>query len=705
MLRFVYPNAAAEKFLGCGRYEVSFPNDKAGIEPVTPDTPGIAEIHAAALKFAPGLSHAGKVIYETKDSPSEVYQGDSLDLAYFLAMIHCSRQADLPYKGNCDIWCTGSIDIKGDGLPFLKTVDFGSFSIKLDAFLSEENHDRLFIIPAGNVEQKHKILFAKKDIQVLMLNHIREQSLCFQDIFRKKTILVIHGNEIESLVNLIFAPAGADVSVEDNTVGSMKISLIYKRRAQPDEYLLNVLENHLIKAGHSVFIDRNMKIGDEWEKRITHEIRNSDAVVILLSPISIYSEMLAYEIDVACHAALENKGKPRLFPVRINFEDPLPQELSNKLASLQYALWRGTEDDIPLVRELTERLENPPLTAADMCSPLEMVGGAMPLDSKFYVVRPIDDAFHAAVLRRDTIVLLKGARQAGKTSLLARGLQKARENGVLVVLTDFQKLIDSQLQSLESFFFAVGEMLADQLDIDVCPQDKWRTNRAPNTNFERYFRREILATVQQPLLWAMDEADRLFHCKFGSEVFSMFRTWHNERALTPGGPCSRLTLAIAYATEAYLFIKDQNQSPFNVGTKLVLEDFTTEQVADLNTRYGSPMNQAELRRFYQLTGGQPYLVRRALNDMVSRNICFDEFAVNADHDDGTFGDHLRRMLIILIRDPQLSEIVRGILQGQPCPDYESFYRLRSGGILKGDSKDHVYPRCEIYATYLRKHLL
>jgi hypothetical protein len=261
------------------------------------------------------------------------------------------------------------------------------------------------------------------------------------------------------------------------------------------------------------------------------------------------------------------------------------------------------------------------------------------------------------------------------------------------------------LQSLESFFFAVGEIIADQLDIDVCPQDTWKERRAPNTNFERYFRREILAKTQKPILWAMDEADRLFHCSFGSEIFAMFRTWHNERALTPGGPCSRLTLAIAYATEAYLFIKDQNQSPFNVGTKLLLDDFSFENVADLNKRHGSPLNDSELQQFYQLTSGQPYLVRRALNDMVAQNMRFGEFAAKADHEDGTFGDHLRRMRLVLSRNPDLTKVLCGVLQGQPCPDYKSFYRLRSGGIIKGESKEQVSLRCEIYAAYLRKHLL
>ncbi|RKZ53056.1 MAG: hypothetical protein DRR16_16430 [Candidatus Parabeggiatoa sp. nov. 3] len=125
--------------------------------------------------------------------------------------------------------------------------------------------------------------------------------------------------------------------------------------------------------------------------------------------------------------------------------------------------------------------------------PIEPCGGAMPLDSKFYVERQVDQNFQTAIQRRDSIVLLKGPRQVGKTSLLARGLQKAREAGVIVLLTDFQKLIDAQLQNLETFFIALGEMLADQVNSDVYPEDfkKWRPNRAPNLNFDLYFKSEI----------------------------------------------------------------------------------------------------------------------------------------------------------------------------------------------------------------------
>jgi serine/threonine protein kinase len=337
---------------------------------------------------------------------------------------------------------------------------------------------------------------------------------------------------------------------------------------------------------------------------------------------------------------------------------------------------------------------------------LEPVGGAVPLDSEFYIVRPADEDFRAAIARGDSIVLVKGARQVGKTSLLARGLQQARTAGAKVVLTDFQNLSAAYLESIEKLMLALAKSFADQLDLDVYPNQIWDADLSPGVNLERYLRRGVLQQTAAPIVWGLDEVDRLFTCDFGSEVFGLFRSWHNKRALDPEGPWRRLTLAIAYATEAHLFITDLNQSPFNVGTRLALEDFSFEQVAELNRRYGSPLgDQVEVARYYRLVGGHPYLVRRGLYEMAAREIKLAALEARADQDDGPFSDHLRRLAVSLTQDRALSEVVRRVLKGSSSVGTESFYRLRSAGLMAGDSERDVRLRCQLYATYLEKHLL
>ena len=336
---------------------------------------------------------------------------------------------------------------------------------------------------------------------------------------------------------------------------------------------------------------------------------------------------------------------------------------------------------------------------------LEMIGGAIPLNSNFYVIRDVDQEFTDALQRRDSIVLLKGSRQVGKTSLLARGIQRAREAGIQVILTDCQKLPVTQLKTLDEFLLTVSSLLAKQLKLSVTPKSVWDFDCVPTLNFEGYFIDHILTATTQPILWAIDEADNLFNHEFSSELFALLRSWHNERALNPENPCHRLTIAIAYATESYLFIKDPNQSPFNVGTKLMLNDFTLEQVSDLNRRYGNPLkSEAELQEFYQWVSGHPYLVRAGLNEIVKRSQSLTEFQQQAVRDDGVFGDHLRRIVMLLQRDTELATVTRNLFRHK-CPDQDSFYRLRSAGVLRGESRNCFEFRCKVYEKYLPQHLM
>jgi len=486
-----------------------------------------------------------------------------------------------------------------------------------------------------------------------------------------------------------------------------RVALLYKRHAQPDEQLLKFLETWLATHGYQVFVDRHLAIGVEWAKEIERQIRTSDTVIPLLSAASVASEMLAYEVNIAREAAEQQQGKPRLLPVRINYEKPLPEPLAAILNPIQYALWNGPQDNGRLVAELLNGMITAPIVQSSLpLKKLEPVGGAVPLDSEFYIVRPTDEKFQSAIARQDSIVLIKGARQVGKTSLLARGIQQAREAGAKVVLTDFQALTAASLASVEKLILMLAESFADQLGLDVFPSQMWNPNLSPGINFERYLRREVLTKVSSPIVWGLDEVDRLFTCDFGSEVFGLFRSWHNKRALDPTGLWQRLTLAIAYATEAHLFITDLNQSPFNVGTQLALEDFTFEQTAELNRRYGFPLREAAgVARYFHLVGGHPYLVRRGLHEIVTQGMGLTAFEALADRDEGPFGDHLRRILVLLAQDPILCDVVRGVLQGRPCPTAESFYRLRSAGVMAGDSARDVRPRCQLYATYLERHLL
>jgi class 3 adenylate cyclase len=316
-------------------------------------------------------------------------------------------------------------------------------------------------------------------------------------------------------------------------------------------------------------------------------------------------------------------------------------------------------------------------------------GGAVPLRSEHYVTRAVDAQFHAALERQEAIVLLKGARQVGKTSLLARGLHAARHRGTQVAILDFQSFGSDVLASAESLYRAMAESLCEQLDLETSPESHWNASRSGAANLERYLRRVVVVESERPLVWGLDEADRLFPLSFGSEVFGLLRSWHNRRSLDPQGPWHRLTIALAYATEAHLFITDPNQSPFNVGVRLQLTDFTQSEVQWLAERY----EVREITSLFALLSGHPYLTRKGLEVLA---------AGEALETTPAFDNHLERLLFSLTQEPCLAEALHQILRGK-APSHDAFFRLRAAGVIVGESATKLQLRCPLYETYLRKH--
>src|SRR6185503_4174167 len=100
----------------------------------------------------------------------------------------------------------------------------------------------------------------------------------------------------------------------------------------------------------------------------------------------------------------------------------------------------------------------------------------------------------------------------------------------------------------------------------------------------------ILKAINEPLVLAMDEVESMFDADFRSDFFGMLRGWHNSRAAKPAW--RQLDLALVTSTEPYQLIANLNQSPFNVGQVVTLDDFTSDEVHVLNERHGIPLDAA-----------------------------------------------------------------------------------------------------------------
>ncbi len=200
MIHFAYPNAKGEQFLGCGRFAVFMAGEQPeeSYEIADPECPTQADVVDAASLLAPEPVHPHHIIYEKKDDPDRHYIGNSLGLAYLLALISRNR-TPWSHLAETDIWCTGCIELSGEQ-PVVKSVISSGFDAKLNGFLSCNNPDKLFIVPEANIDQTtHLQLNQRNDIHLFSLNVFPRYEHLAQ-----KSILKIRRHELQALVDVVF---------------------------------------------------------------------------------------------------------------------------------------------------------------------------------------------------------------------------------------------------------------------------------------------------------------------------------------------------------------------------------------------------------------------------------------------------------------------------------------------------------------------
>jgi hypothetical protein len=211
-----------------------------------------------------------------------------------------------------------------------------------------------------------------------------------------------------------------------------------------------------------------------------------------------------------------------------------------------------------------------------------------------------------------------------------------------------------------------------------------------------------LDSIKSPITLAIDEAEIVFGTPFQSDFFAMLRNWHNNRA--HDSRWKRLDLVVVTSTEPYAFIRDLNQSPFNVGEQVSLQNFTIEQIAKLNELNHRPFTREQLDQLKILLCGQPFLVRRALYLVATKRLSFADLLHHAVDDDGPFGDHLRAFMLRIANDEPLKAGLRQVLKHHTLGGDELlFFRLRGAGLVRREG-NAVVISCQLYADFFSRHL-
>jgi WD40 repeat protein len=350
------------------------------------------------------------------------------------------------------------------------------------------------------------------------------------------------------------------------------------------------------------------------------------------------------------------------------------------------------------------------------------VGGTLTQDDPSYVVREADAALFDRV-KAGGLCFVLTTRQMGKSSLMARTAQRLRKDGAATAIVDLSRLgADAQSVGAERWYYSLAYRIASDLRLDDGLKIWWeeRLGLTPSLRLFEFLRDVVLARTSGPVVVFVDEIDSTLGLPFTDDFFAAIRSCHNARA--EDAQFQRLTFVLLGVASPSDLIADPTRTPFNVGTRIDLTDFTLEQALPLATELGGDLaaRTAALRRVLDWTGGHPYLTQKVcltaaersragvtkksskalMPEDIDRIVDDLFFTTGADLTDDNLKFVCKRLTDRGALTRRLLRLYRRILSGRPVTDdatVREHNELKLSGVVKVRPDGTFAVRNKVYA--------
>lgn len=224
----------------------------------------------------------------------------------------------------------------------------------------------------------------------------------------------------------------------------------------------------------------------------------------------------------------------------------------------------------------------------------------------YYVERDADRQIRSIIddMGRPGYVLV--ARQMGKTNLLLHTKSCLEDEKNIFVYVDFttvnednerdcfQTIIDTAIMTHPLIYAEEKRVIMEnRKDLVMSPQ--------------KQFTSELLILLQRvdKLVIVLDEIDALTNCPYSDKIFSQIRGHYFQRVNFQ--ELEKLTYILSGVIEPKKIIKDPNISPFNIGEKIYLKDFTKPEFRKFvtNIELDKQLSSDLLDYIYFWTNGHP----------------------------------------------------------------------------------------------------
>ena len=244
------------------------------------------------------------------------------------------------------------------------------------------------------------------------------------------------------------------------------------------------------------------------------------------------------------------------------------------------------------------------------------VGGTVQANEQgLYIPRKADQEL-LQLCRDSTFAYVLTPRQMGKSSLMMRTAETLYGEGIAAVIIDLTK-IGTQLTA-EQWYVGLLTEIADQLMLSVNVNRWWqaRQHLGGTQRLSHFFEQVVISETTDPVVIFIDEIDTTLTLGFADDFYAAIRGLYVARAKQPA--LHRLSFVLIGVATPSDLIKDAKRTPFNVGERVELTDFTASEALPMAAGLGLADKQAQqlLGWVLKWTGGHPYLSQRLCKALV-----------------------------------------------------------------------------------------
>lgn len=237
------------------------------------------------------------------------------------------------------------------------------------------------------------------------------------------------------------------------------------------------------------------------------------------------------------------------------------------------------------------------------------IGGTIRPGQGVYIRRKADDDL-VNLCQQGHFAYILTARQMGKSSLVVPTIQRLRDEGVNAINVDLTQF-GTQVTA-EAWYLGLLIEIARRLRLPTNVFSWWKekTHLGVTQRLVLFFREIVLEEVSGRVAIFIDEIDTTLSLTFTDDFFAAIRYLYNERASVP--EFERISFVLIGVATPSDLMTDPKRTPFNIGQRVDLTDFTVEEALPLADGLNLPKKHAQqvIRWMLHWTGGHPYLTQR-----------------------------------------------------------------------------------------------